>query len=97
MGQIDDAVAYLKAQDAPKYVVTAKIYNVQLTTLQCRFLGLSTSRTATSVEHHQLFNTVQEDVLLSYIDRMTTRHISPIPQIVQNLITELLERSLEKN
>ena len=29
MSQIDDAVTYLKAQDAPNYVVTAKIYNVQ--------------------------------------------------------------------
>ena len=78
MDQIDDAVAYLKAQDAPNYVATAKIYNVQLTTLRRRFLGLSTSRTTASAEHHQLFNTVQEDVFLNYIDRMTTRHILSI-------------------
>ena len=76
MGQIDDAVAYLKAQDAPNYAAAAKIYNVQPTTLRCRFLGLSTSRAAASAEHHQLLNTAQEDVLLSYIDRMTAQYIS---------------------
>ena len=82
MGQIDDVVAYLKAQDAPNYATVVKIYNVQSTTLRHRFLGLSTSRTATSAEHHQLLNIVQEDVFLNYIDRMTTRHIPPTPQIV---------------
>ena len=78
MGQIDDAVAYLKAQDASNYVVVTKIYNVQSTTLRRRFLDLSTSKTTTSTEHHQLFNTVQENVFLNYINRMTTRHIFPI-------------------
>ena len=82
MGQIDDAVTYLKAQDVPNYAAVVKIYNIQPTTLRRRFLGLSTSRTATSAEHHQLFNTNQKNVFLNYIDRMTTQHISPTPQIV---------------
>ena len=78
MDQIDDAVAYLKAQDVSNYVAVVKIYNVQSTMLQRRFLGLSISRTVTSIEHHQLLNTTQENVFLSYINRMTTRHISLI-------------------
>ena len=82
MSQIDDVVTYLKAQDVSNYVAVTKIYNVQSTTLRRRFLGLSTSRTTTSIKHHQLFNTVQKNVLLNYIDRMTTRHILSISQIV---------------
>ena len=97
MGQIDDAIAYLKAQDMPNYAAAARIYDVQPTTLRRRFLGLTTSRAAASAEHHQLLNTAQEKVLLDYIDKMTARYIPPTPQIVQNLATELLEQFPEKN
>lgn len=97
MGQMEDAIAYLKAQDVPNYAAAAKIYDVQPTTLRRRFLGLATSRAAASAEHHQLLNIAQEEVLLGYIDRMTARHIPSTPQIVQNLVTELLGRPPGKN
>jgi hypothetical protein len=97
MGQMDDAIAFLKAQDAPNYAAAARLYDVQLTTLRRRFLGLATSRAAASTEHHQLLNTAQEEVLLGYIDKLTARHIPPTPQIVQNLATELLGWPLGKN
>jgi Tc5 transposase DNA-binding domain len=97
MGQMDDAIAFLKAQDAPNYAAAARLYDVQPTTLRWRFLGLATSRAAASAEHHQLLNTAQEEVLLGYIDKLTARHIPPTPQIIQNLATELLGRPLGKN
>ena len=97
MGQIDDAVAYLKAQDVPSYAAAARLYGVQPTTLRRRFLGLATSRAVASSEHHQLLNIAQEEVLLGYIDKMTARNIPPTPQIIQNLATELLRRPLGKN
>jgi Tc5 transposase DNA-binding domain len=97
MAQMDQAIAYLKAQDAPNYAGAARIYDVQPTTLRRRFLGLATSRAVASAEHHQLLNTAQEEVLLGYIDRMTARHIPLTPQIVQNLATELLGRPPGKN
>ena len=68
---MDDAIAFLKAQDAPNYAAAARLYDVQPTTLRRRFLGLATSRAAASAEHHQLLNTAQEEVLLGYIDKMT--------------------------
>jgi hypothetical protein len=97
MGQMDDAIAFLKAQDAPNYAAAARLYDVQPTTLRRRFLGLATSRAAASAEHHQLLNTAQEEVLLGYINKMTARHIPLTPQIVQNLAMELLGWPLGKN
>jgi transposase-like protein len=77
MGQMEAAIAYLKDQDVLNYAAVAKLFDVKPTTLRRRFLGISTSRAAAHAEHHQLLNTAQEEVLLSYIDKMTARHITP--------------------
>jgi hypothetical protein len=79
MGQMDDAIAYLKAQDASNYVAADRLFDVQPTTLRRRFLGLATSRAAASAEHHQLLNTAQEEVLLGYINKMTAQNIPLTP------------------
>ena len=97
MGQIEEAVAYLKAQDKPNYAAASRLFGVPPTTLRPRFLGLSTSQAAASAEHHQLLNTAQEEVLLNYINKMTACYIPPTPQIVQNLAFELLGQSPGKN
>jgi hypothetical protein len=97
MGQMEAATAYLKDQDVPNYAAVAKLFDVKPTTLRRRFLGISTSRAAAHAEHHQLLNTAQEEVLLSYIDKMTARHIPPTVQIIHNLVTELLGRAPGRN
>ena len=91
MGQIDDAVAYLKAQDVPNYAAAARLYGVQPTTLRRRFLGLATFRPVASSEHHQLLNIAQEEVLLGYIDKMTAKFMPPTTQIIRNLAEELID------
>jgi hypothetical protein len=77
MGQMEAAIAYLKDQDVLNYAAVAKLFDVKPTTLRMRFLGISTSRAAAHAEHYQLLNTAQEEMLLSYINKITARHIPP--------------------
>jgi hypothetical protein len=77
MGQMEAAIAYLKDQDVPNYAAVAKLFDVKPTMLRRWFLGILTSRTAAYAEYYQLLNTAQEEMLLSYINKMTARHIPP--------------------
>ena len=97
MGQIEDAIAYLKALKKPNYAEAARRFSVEETTLRRRFLGVTVSREQAHQEHHQLLNKAQEDVLLSYIGKMTDKHIPPTTQIVRNLAEELIGKDVGKN
>ena len=97
MGQIEDAIAYLEALDKPNYAEAARRFKVQETTVRRRFLHITASRKQIDQEHRQLLNKAQEDVLLSYINKMTDKHIPPTTQIVKNLAEELLGKEVGKN
>lgn len=97
MGQIEAAIAHLKAAAKPNYAQTARTFGIQETTLRRRFLGLTASRALTNSEHRQLLNDVQEDTILRYIDRLTDKFIPPTTQIIRNLVEELIGRPVGKN
>jgi len=97
MAQIDAAIAHLRAQEKPNYAAAGRLFEIEPTTLRRRFLGLTTSRAQATSEHRQLLNDAQEEVLLSYIDRLTDKHIPPTTQIIRNLAEELLGTSVGKN
>ena len=59
MGQIEQAIEFLEAQERPNYAAAAKLFKVQETTLRRRFLGLTTSMKEAAQEHRQLLNTAQ--------------------------------------
>ena len=97
MAQIDAAIAYFKAQEKPNILAAAKLFQIDRMTLKRRFLGICGSRAQANSESRQLLNSVQEDTLLSHIDRMTEKFIPPTTQIVKNLAKEILGRSVGKN
>ena len=97
MGQIELAIAHLKAQEQLNYAAVAKLYGVELTTLRRRFLSLTGTRAQATSEHHQALNNVQEDTLLRYIDKLTDKFIPPTTQIVKNLAEEILGGPVGKN
>ena len=97
MAQIEKAVAHLKAQDEPNILAASKLFKVEYSTLWRRYRGKTQSREDAAADHRQLLNKHQEEVLLGYIDRMTARHIPPTPQIVENLVSELIGRAPGKN
>jgi Tc5 transposase DNA-binding domain len=97
MGQIEHAVAFLKAQDQINYAAAARLCGVKPTALRRRFLGVTISKPQAHAETHQLLTPAQEKVLLGYIDRMTNKHIPPTTQIIRNLVEELLGEAVGKN
>ena len=52
MGQIEHAVAFLKAQDQVNYAAAARLYGVKPTALRRRFLGVTVSRPQAQAKTH---------------------------------------------
>jgi hypothetical protein len=75
MDQIDAAMAHLRAQKKPNYAAAVRTYGVEPTTLRRRFLGQTRSRALANSEDCQLLNSVWEDTLLGYINKLTDKHI----------------------
>jgi hypothetical protein len=63
MTQIEAAIAHLNAQEKANYAAAAKLFKIEPTTLQRRFLGLTGSQEEATSEHQQLLNNAQEEVL----------------------------------
>jgi Tc5 transposase DNA-binding domain len=97
MSQIEQALAYLKAQKKLSYAAAAKKFELEPTTLRRRYLGTTVSRAQARARRPDTPSSAQEKVLLSYIDKLTARHLSPTVQIVHNLAEELLDMPLGKN
>ena len=77
IAQMEAAIAYLDVQDQSNYAAAARLYKLVPSTLTWRYQDILVSRTETTSTHHQRLNNVQEDTLLSYIDVLTDRHMSP--------------------
>ena len=55
---MDDALAYLKAQDKLNYSEALKLYGVSRTALSRRHQGISVSRSESTLKIHQALNNV---------------------------------------
>ena len=95
--RIDETLRALDSQKHLNYVVITREYDVHLTTFMRRYCEKSVSQQVSTLEQQQLFNNIQEDELLRYIDNLTNRFISLIIQIIRNLTEEILKRSVRKN
>ena len=73
--QIERAIAHLNRQEMLNYAVTARLFEIEPSTLRRRHQGLTVSRTETYSNVHQRLNNVEEDELLRYINSLTDRHI----------------------
>lgn len=97
MAQIEAALAHLKALEKPNYAATARLFEVQETTLRRRFLGETKSIKEHAAERLQHLNPAQEEEILRYIDKLTHKHIPPTTQTVKNLAEELIGGPVGKN
>ena len=95
--QIERAIAHLNRQETLNYVVTARLFEIESSTLRRRHQSLTISRTETYSNVHQRLNNVEEDELLCYINSLIDRHILPTIQIIKNLVKEMLKDSVNKN
>ena len=94
---IDQAIANLESQERPNILATAKKFGLVESTLRRRWKGQSVSRREASSTHKQRLTTVQEEALISQINRLTDRGIPPTPTIMRNLAEEMIQSSVGRN
>ena len=88
--QIERALAHLNAQKKPNITEAARIFGVAKSTLGDRFRGKSTSRTEFTSNTKKKLSTIQETVLVGYINLLSDRELSPTSRMVKNLTKDLV-------
>lgn len=94
---LDIALENLSIQDVPNVNLAAKTYGVVESTLRRRWKNKTTSHQEASSLHKQRLTNVQEEVLISQIDRLTDRGLPPTAQMVKNFAEEIIQDSVGKN
>ena len=89
-GAILEAIDDLQSQEAPNINATARKHNVVESTLRRRYNRQTTSHRNAHSENLQLLTDAQEEVLIEYINKLSTRGMHPTPQILDNLVTEIV-------
>ena len=84
------ALSDLKSQEVINYTTTAKKYNIDRTTLMRRFTGNTVSNQEAHSTHQKHLTDAQEKVLLQHISDLSDRGMPPTPQILENLVVEIV-------
>jgi len=95
--RIELALADLANQDPPNFMATSKKHGVARTTLRERYHGQSLSKQAAASKYRQRLTLVQEETLITHINRLTDRGIPPTSRIVRNLAEEMIGGPVGKN
>jgi transposase-like protein len=95
--RIDLALASLEQQLVPNYSKTAREFSVHRTILMRRHKEISMSREQATSEHRKCLTNVQEEALISVINKLFIRRLPPTTQIIKNLAEEIIGREVNKN
>ncbi|EED11969.1 conserved hypothetical protein [Talaromyces stipitatus ATCC 10500] len=88
------AISDLESQKTPQYAKTARKYNLEPSTLRRRYKGQTVSNQEATSIHRKLLTDAQEEVLLHHISKLSSRGLPPTPQILRNLVVELLQHDV---
>lgn len=91
---ISKAIADLNSQEKPNYSQIAKNYNIDRTTLMRRYKRQTVSQAKAHSIHHKLLTDTQEEVLLGHISNLSARGLPPTPQILRNLVVEIVQHDI---
>jgi hypothetical protein len=95
--RIEAAIADLDSQERPNISATARKYNIVRRTLAYRFKGeTGPNREATSYSRKQLTD-VQEEALITYVNKLNDRGFPPTPQILKNIAESIGQTHLGRN
>ncbi len=95
--RIELAITNLKSQDRPNYIITTKKYHLVRTTLSRRHQGVTGTREEVYSNSVQILTNMQESVLIQYINNLSARGLTPIPQIIKNLAEKIADKKLNHN
>ena len=88
---MDAAISDLNSQITPNFSATAKKYKINRSTLVRRYKGVTRSRSKIASETKRLLTDTQERVLIDYCTKLSNRGIHPTPQILRNLVEEIIK------
>jgi hypothetical protein len=88
------AINDLKSQDVINFTATAKKYRIDRTTLMRRYKGQTASHAEAHSTHLKLLTNAQEEVILKHISDLSERGMHPTPQILENLIVEIVRQPI---
>jgi hypothetical protein len=88
------ALDELKLQEPINFRMTAKKYKIDHTTLMRRYKGKTVSHHDAHSIYKKLLTDAQEEVILSHISTLSDRGMPPTPQILENLIVEIVRRPI---
>ncbi|EED15804.1 conserved hypothetical protein [Talaromyces stipitatus ATCC 10500] len=90
------AISDLESQKTPQYAKTARKYNLEHSTLRRRYKGQTVSNQKATSIHRKLLTDAQEEVLLHHISKLSSRGLPPTPQILRNLVVELVQHDVRE-
>ncbi len=94
--QIQAAIERLNQQSKKNYSAVAQEFNIDCTTLYHRYTGKTVSRSESRSIYIKKLTNAQEQALIDTINRLSKRGLSPTPQIVRNLASEIANQPIRK-
>ena len=86
----------LKLQDHPNYAITAKKFNINVTTLTQHFKNKNVSLAEDHFKNQKLLTNTQKSIFIEYIKKFVDLSIPLNPQIIKNLIVETVKHLINK-
>ena len=96
MASIEAALVALESQEPPNYTATAKLFQVDRSTLSRRHRGVMGTKEE-KVNKARLLTTQQEKTLTEYINKPTDRGLPPTPAMVRNFARDIGKVEPAKN
>ncbi|KGM91493.1 uncharacterized protein PADG_12405 [Paracoccidioides brasiliensis Pb18] len=91
------AIKDLRAQKVKNYAATARKHSINKETLCQHYNSLQLMQDETASLHKKQLSNQQEQTLLLYIEKLAAHSFAPTPQIIQNLIAEIIKESIADN
>jgi hypothetical protein len=88
MDQIELAIEHLAFQDTKNIAATARLFNVDRTTLSRRVNGV-TNPASMAHQNSRFLNDPQEKELIRYINQLTKKGLPPTVSMVRNFASDI--------
>ena len=89
-----EAIDDLRSQEVPNVRATARKYEIVQSTLQRRFNHQTVSRNEARSRSNMILTNAQESTLIEYINKLSARGLHPTPQMLENLVVEIVGHSI---
>ena len=97
MAAIDEALKFLKSSESINYAKTARRFNCDETTLRRRHQGKQRSRRDADDLYKSRLSKQQEQELVAYIHKLSSRGIPPTLTMIKNFAQDIAKIEVGRN